>query len=53
MGVLRTCGGPDEIESTPMGVELNGSRRVRLVVCARLITVIITKQSGSIFRVGI
>ena len=26
----RTCGEPDEIELTPMGVELNGSRRVPL-----------------------
>ena len=27
--VGRTCGEPDEIESTAMGVKLNGSRRVR------------------------
>ena len=26
----RTCGEPDEIELTPMGVKLNGSRRVHL-----------------------
>ena len=28
MGVHRTCGEPDEIELTPMGVKLNGSGRV-------------------------
>ena len=28
----RTCGEPDEIELTPMGVELNGSWRVLLAV---------------------
>ena len=28
MGVHRTCGEPDEIELTPIGVKLNGSRRV-------------------------
>ncbi len=28
MGVRRTCGEPNEIELTPMGVKLNGSRRV-------------------------
>jgi len=30
MGVHRTCGEPNEIELTPMGVKLNGSRRVRV-----------------------
>ena len=28
MGVHRTCGGPNEIELTPTGVKLNGSRLV-------------------------
>ena len=28
MGVHRTCGEPDEIELTPMGVELHGPGRV-------------------------
>ena len=28
MGVHRTCGEPDEIELTPMGVKLNGLRQV-------------------------
>ena len=27
--VGRTCGGPGEIELTPIGVKVNGSRRVR------------------------
>ena len=27
MGVHRTCGEPDEIELTPMGVKLNAPRR--------------------------
>ena len=29
MGVHRTCGEPDEIGLTPMGVEMNGPRCVR------------------------
>ena len=38
MGVHRTCGEPDEIGSTPMGVALNGSGRVhgRVPVAARV-----------------
>jgi len=34
MGVHRTCGEPDEIELTAIGVELNGSGRVPLVMAA-------------------
>ena len=50
----RTCGEPDEIGLTAMGVELNGSRRVQgcvPVVGPRIN--LITNESGDIFRVGI
>ena len=58
MGVHRTCGEPDEIELTPMGVKLNGTRRIRpgpprwrrprsRTRCLP------AEKSGNIFRVGI
>ena len=36
MGVHRTCGEPDEIGLTPMGVKLNGSRGVQTAKCCIL-----------------
>ena len=36
----RTCGEPDEIGYTPMGVELNGSRHVRLLDLVHRVVVV-------------
>ena len=50
----RTCGGPNEIELTAIGVELNGLRRAgeqRTPHAPPERT--LTKKSGKIFRVGI
>ena len=55
----RTCGEPDEIELTAMGVELNGSRGVRLGrvgvrhAVHRLPPRLLVEASGNVFRVGI
>ena len=53
-----TCGEPDEIELTAIGVELNGSRRVPLLralvqVLQGLLIHFSLKKSGKHFRVGI
>ena len=58
MGVHRTCGEPDEIGLTPMGVKLNGSGHVPRDVNTRLPSRVedewhlFAHRSGKNFRVG-
>ena len=46
----RTCGEPGEIELAPIGVELNGPRRVPFTRSG--LSCLSMKQCGNIFRVG-